>query len=125
MEYFDPSGSTYTYCPLQYGEIRLLVIKPAQTATEPVDCALWHRRMPTARGKLQYQALSYAWGITYPDGSHLTHCISCEGKTIRVTSNLNGILQKVRTNYAEMEESAVDMPIWIDAIRINQENMQE
>ena len=43
-----------------------------------------------------YNALSYAWGPTNANGSHLCHEIICDGARFHVTANLYQALQHIR-----------------------------
>jgi hypothetical protein len=158
----------YQYKPLREGEIRVLYIKPG-AFDDPVECALraglpkginespeWvgHDFKRLAEGPppfppgttledavvgVRYGALSYAWGTTYPDGSHLTHNIVCEGDALKITATLDAFLRRARTripstalyppplrplNYHIYDYPTV-YPIWIDAICINQSDLVE
>lgn len=98
---------------------------------------------------VRYEALSYAWGPSYADGSHLTDSIICDGRWLPVTANLLQALKRLRArNYRELFPEGVSdevlfgslaaledreikclespgMPLWIDAICINQRDNAE
>ncbi|KAK5119659.1 hypothetical protein LTR85_007488 [Meristemomyces frigidus] len=156
--------SPYTYEALCDNEIRVLDIASARSIDDPVECSIRTTRLhpasttvctqknallrkPRAKADARnYAAMSYAWGETSPDGSHLTDEIRCNGKTMRVTSNLHLALRRIRQ---KMDEVLIDKPpptddrspeehperqrrhhakhlsLWIDAICINQESLQE
>ena len=81
------------------------------------------------------RSLSYAWGQTFDDGSHLTDTIVCDGSRLKVTSSLKQALRRIRAHAsAELLRLQVARPrdefdgidaLWIDAICINQNNLQE
>ncbi len=58
-------------------------------------------------------AVSYEWG-----GTAREHEIFCEGKRLLVTSNLHNLLKELR-------RSGDETFFWIDAISINQEDVEE
>ncbi|KAK3722921.1 hypothetical protein LTR37_002066 [Vermiconidia calcicola] len=43
-----------------------------------------------------YVALSYCWGPTFSDGSHLTHTIVCDLCVLKVTANSHAALRQIR-----------------------------
>ncbi|KAK1808808.1 hypothetical protein LTR12_016831 [Friedmanniomyces endolithicus] len=96
--------------PLQPGEIRVLDIEPARDNNEIVHYRLHQLFLPGGLEFIReaaapwkhhpalepYITVSYAWGETRDDGSHLTHIIICNGLPLRVTANLCGALQALR-----------------------------
>lgn len=85
-----------------------------------------------------YLALSYAWGETQQDGSHLTHGLVCDGRWLPVTKHLWQGLQRIREfQYAwllalrglqKLEQTDIQydsMSLWLDAICINQSDREE
>lgn len=70
---------------------------------------------------LEYEALSYTWFIDGDFGSPVQgtmRTIICNGETYQVHQNLyNGLLQ--------LRELKRHLPIWIDAICINQNDIDE
>ncbi|KAK4890795.1 hypothetical protein LTR27_010496 [Elasticomyces elasticus] len=71
-----------------------------------------------------YITLSYAWGKTKEDDSHLTNTIRCDGALLRITSNLHGALSRIR-NMMHVEQRISIEPVWIDALCIDQDNVEE
>lgn len=81
-----------------------------------------------------YLTLSYAWGETNEDGSHLSECIDCNERSVFVTVTLLQALKRIRKRLQD-HEFDLDMPgdtemksrpgIWIDAISIDQQNQDE
>ncbi|KAG4428493.1 hypothetical protein IFR05_016021 [Cadophora sp. M221] len=129
-------GSTvghYQYRPLKPGETRILKLR---LPTSPKS-----KRAYVISGKIihvsvnslpKYEALSYAWGSEYANES-----ISIDGKSLVIRSNLAAALRQFRQDFAS---SAFSQPswhqhlprrmrnyrrIWIDAICINQADVDE
>ena len=111
---FDLEGQ-FQYQPLssQRNEIRLLRILPVRKFDGlncGIECNISHVSLDDLP---DYHALSYAWGEKLDLRS-----ISLEGHPFNVTANLYGALSRLQT-------SSMTGPIWIDAICINQDNLQE
>ncbi|KAL9624556.1 MAG: hypothetical protein Q9160_001220 [Pyrenula sp. 1 TL-2023] len=103
---------SYSRLDSSKGEIRLLTIQPSESLDDPVKCTL---RVETLKPDLDFDALSYAWGNlarTFP--------IELDGKQICVTRNLNVALPRLRFYYGDTPRC-----IWIDAVSINQNDVQE
>ena len=104
------------YTPLKLGQIRLLY-----PDTKLPDLARWVLKNadfqdPAGnRTSLQYDALSYCWGDS---SSPPTFPISCNGHTFRVHRNLHDALPILASRDSLL-------PIWIDAICINQNDEAE
>ncbi|KAI4597335.1 hypothetical protein KJ359_004441 [Pestalotiopsis sp. 9143b] len=90
--------------------IRLLTIEPAQDQDAPIVCRLDAFEFGE---KPKYEALSYMWGSENNQAS-----IVVNGFSISVRQNLLGALRYLRSQ-------ARDLPIWIDALCINQEDVTE
>ncbi|MCJ1471782.1 hypothetical protein MMC13_000423 [Lambiella insularis] len=115
-------GPIYTLPSLEYkkldprfNEIRLLRIvsesEPTGTIPQrPISCYLEHVSMDTL---LEYTALSYAWGESEPSAF-----LHINGQILRVSRNLELALQHLR-------KRAGIQPFWIDAISINQLDVEE
>ncbi|KAH7089264.1 heterokaryon incompatibility protein-domain-containing protein [Paraphoma chrysanthemicola] len=99
----------FVYTPLEAGEIRLLDIYLHSDGT--VKCYL--RKAPLLDVDGEYDALSYTWG----DLSR-THPITCNGRRLEVHHNLF-----VALPYLARRNSR--LPIWIDAVCINQADAAE
>ena len=91
----------------------VLALEPGNADT-PLSCKLEVVSGQNAR-QSEYEALSYAWGN---NDQPLKPYISCHGKCIKVTSNLESALHHIRS------EKKVTM-FWIDQICINQEDLEE
>ena len=127
--------------PLESGSIRLLHIEPASYPDAPISCSLQYVSLKA--DKPQYITLSYAWGETHSDGSHLTDWIRCDECILPVTAHLNTALKRIRQKLddgtftqhhtIDAERSAqsnssiprLRPSFWIDAICINQVDVQE
>jgi len=78
-----------------------------------VRCDLFEGWISQARDGFPYEVLSYTWGST-----EKTAQITVNGSPMRVTSSLYTALQ-----YLRLEDE--DRVMWIDAICIDQENLEE
>ncbi|KAF2123036.1 heterokaryon incompatibility protein-domain-containing protein [Lophiotrema nucula] len=99
------------YTPLDTGrnEIRLLDIQPA-SFDAPIRCDLWHAELTPG---LTFTALSYTWGDPI-----IRKTITINGASMEVTVNLFDALQHMRS----ADEART---FWIDAVCIDQENLEE
>ncbi|KAH7130729.1 heterokaryon incompatibility protein-domain-containing protein [Dendryphion nanum] len=96
---------------LSGSEIRLLLVHPGPLDS-PITTELVKRNIDDS---LDYDALSYVWG-NY--NHRQPHSITCNEKTFIITPNLMTALQHLRL------ESGI-RTIWVDAICINQANLDE
>ncbi|TRX93625.1 hypothetical protein FHL15_005597 [Xylaria flabelliformis] len=94
---------------LEASNIRVLSIQPGLEES-PLECQLEERNLES---DVIEEALSYVWGEPILDKA-----IDVDGKSFRVTANLYNILRSLRCQ---------DVPrkIWIDAICINQSDLDE
>ncbi|KAI0123480.1 heterokaryon incompatibility protein-domain-containing protein [Xylariales sp. AK1849] len=104
--------ATFRYQQLSEGIdcTRLLTIRPSENEHAPVVCELVNVEF---RDKPEYEALSYTWGDPSDESS-----IIINGCEFKVRQNLFDALRYLRTQ-------ARKLPIWIDALSINQEDMAE
>lgn len=102
----------YLYRPFEGPKsIRLVEISPLENDnTNKISCKLITTSLDS---KPPYLALSYVWG----DGTE-KEPIQCNGTTFHATSNLARALRQLRSRYR-------DHAFWIDAICINQNDLQE
>jgi hypothetical protein len=90
--------------------IRIVLVQPARSVTDPVRCLLKEVRLDDAKSKYKFEALSYVWGAetgTLP--------ILCHEKQLLVTENCLTALQQLRFCGISRERA-----LWIDAICIDQ-----
>ncbi|KAI1357522.1 heterokaryon incompatibility protein-domain-containing protein [Xylaria arbuscula] len=110
--------ATYRYEPLppvpQAGKAlsftRLMCLAPG-TGDQALECTLI--TIDIANSPLEYEALSYVWGAKEPQVP-----IKCDGFNIPMTLNLRHALLALR-------HPTLPRPLWVDAICINQEDMDE
>lgn len=98
--------------PTQLGrdEIRLLRVHPG-VSDDCIKCDLSIHNLADIQD--QYNALSYAWGST-----SLTEHVSCNDADLTITANLRAALWQYR-------ESGDSQLLWVDAVCINQNDLQE
>ncbi|KAM5354103.1 hypothetical protein ACJ41O_000753 [Fusarium nematophilum] len=90
-------------------EIRILTLERGSD-TDPITCAL----RGATRGEEEYHALSYEWG----DESEDDPSITVNSHHVQIRRNLYEALKSIR-NPSE------DLQLWVDAICINQANIEE
>jgi len=105
-----PEVQPYTYHALSDGEFRLLNLEPG-TFDSPISISLEHRILSESSNT--YEALSYAWGTSLE-----RKMIKCGDGKLYVTVNLFDALRRLRS-------IASTRVLWIDAICINQEDLDE
>lgn len=101
----------YVYTPLDRGvkrAIRTIRVLP-DTEHGYISC-----RLKDATTDAQYSALSYTWG----SDKDAQEAVLINGKPFKVRQNLFAFLRHARKHFA-------DKPLWIDAICINQEDIEE
>lgn len=118
-EYVPPNlcrAPAYPYRRLIDDDIRLLNILPGHGVLE---CSI--HQMPLAK-ELTFRALSYVWGAQYE-----VEEILLEGRPFKVTRRLHEVLQQLRDEQPgpSSEIGHQNDYIWIDAICLNQEDVDE
>jgi hypothetical protein len=118
MASFSSPAFRYPSLPKGFDSLRVLMLLPKETsqeakgATEDHDhivCELFPR---TFASKPVYECLSYTWG-TQPANKNIT----VNGQHFLVRENLFNALRQLRRGEAR--------PLWVDAICINQADIQE
>jgi hypothetical protein len=102
-------------------EIRVLVLKRTTSKNPAITCELHHTYLPAQpaitknRHTLRsYHALSYEWGSPDNGGNY----IAIDGVSVWVRQNLHDALKQLSADEDEL-------CIWVDALCINQENLEE
>ena len=98
-------------------QIRLVTLLPGE-GSDQIVCTLQHNTSPPPKNSrfkasIPYEALSYVWGPP-----EITRNILLNGKLFSVRDNLWAALSQLR--FADRERT-----LWIDALCINQEDVQE
>jgi len=106
----------FKYSPLQAPEsdIRLIAIRSRSNLADPPECIL--RTFVGTSSCPEYTAISYTWG-----DESLKKLMQLNGKTMQVTANLESALRYLRPG----DKEGYSLFLWIDALCINQENLQE
>lgn len=107
----QPEGEEHKplkYLPLSPGMIRLIRVNRELSPDGLIQCNLEHSTVDD-----EYRCLSYVWG---PPGGEKQ--ININGQIARVRSNLHDFLNIARAKYPFL-------PLWIDALCIDQENVIE
>lgn len=106
----------YRYRPLvQPRLIRILELHPAKAEDDIIRCDL---QVTCLDDPLEYNALSYAWGISNLSSDVYTRWLVCDGALLPVTTNLHDALRNLRRPNSSRF-------IWADAICIDQKNAME
>jgi hypothetical protein len=108
----DPNDIEYPGKPLLPGQIRLIRLLPGAW-TDPIQCELFEDVHDTTK----YEALSYVWG-----SQNVTTSIFLNRKEFPVTFNLEGALRNLREQFKDDKEAMI---FWIDALCINQKDIEE
>ncbi|KAF7882732.1 uncharacterized protein EAF02_006095 [Botrytis sinoallii] len=108
------SQSLYSSLSLESNTIRLLRILPNENEEADINCTLFvYPLHDSGRGTHRYEALSYVWG-----DANNSRSICVNGHSLTVRANLHFALSRLR-------DPILDRIIWIDAICINQEDLNE
>lgn len=112
----EVESASYKYSPLPSDHIRLLSFTSKAVALDDpgsISCSLESVAFQVPTSVPQFEALTYTWGSldeTYP--------IICNGKILRIHCNLYEALPYLASRSS-------DLPLWIDAICINQSDDTE
>ena len=107
---------------LDVHDIRVFKMDLDSSFSDAIRC---HFEVVSLSTPTSYLALSYAWGETKYDESHLTHTIYCDGVPMRVTENLFEALRHIRHVWqtdAGVTDGLFVSAVWVDAICIDQAN---
>lgn len=111
-----PKYEPYSYDRLSVEDasIRLLRMELTDEMQPRIACSIQHVRLDDPQ-RPNYTTLSYAWGESLPDGSHLTEILPCDGGYLRITKTLRQALISILQNHSD---GAIFL--WADAVCINQ-----
>jgi hypothetical protein len=102
----NPVEGSYVHRPLaSTTSTRLIQLEPSTIADDPIRFSLEETDL---RRSTSYEALSYTW-----DAEITNNTVFCHGQQMRITSNCEAVLCKLRAR------SGCRI-LWIDAICINQ-----
>lgn len=106
-----PRISHLAYCPVdsENGEIRLVELAPSQDE-DPFHFTIYTKRPDE---KIEYEALSYAWGA-----EKCVRRVLVDGVPLPITENLDRALRRLR--YPDCYRM-----LWIDTLCINQADVHE
>lgn len=129
-------ATAYQYSKLPPDSIRLLRLQPHRDPTAPIRCTIFDCPLLQTHDRVifsPYEALSYVWGstdnpqsiivrdcpISYDDDDESPATASAKkAGTLSVTRNLHEALVQLRDRF-------IDRVLWIDAICINQADLDE
>jgi hypothetical protein len=104
---------SFTYSPIDLeGPTSRLLQLHAGTESSKITCTLFDAWLDP-NIVIPYEALSYTWGDT-----RKTNAIEVNGRSLGITANLHVALQHLRLD----DEDRI---MWIDAVCINQDNVEE
>ncbi|KAI1381290.1 heterokaryon incompatibility protein-domain-containing protein [Hypoxylon crocopeplum] len=104
----------YTYSPLSSPtQTRVIVLKPSLDYSAPLHCTLEELDFGWSRTVVEYDALSYTWGLP-----NFTEKLIIGMQVLHITTNLRDALRRLR-NPVESRR------LWVDAVCINQGDNDE
>ncbi|KAK0508151.1 hypothetical protein JMJ35_009235 [Cladonia borealis] len=109
--------SFYAPLPTEHTDIRLLYITVPEN-----DAAIPKVTMASVPldSNPRYYALSYVWGLAWVDDG-----LEVNGTMTHCTASLNQVLRQYRSLIANIQGNDEDIPLWVDAICINQQDLKE
>jgi hypothetical protein len=113
------ADSAATHEPLEEGDdIRLLYLLPTSNSEDPIKCMIKRTAFKTSPG---YEALSYTWGLQQGDSGSLDVTNYNKSK-VTITRNLDSALRDLREGIKSNDGHRV---LWVDAVCIDQNNLEE
>lgn len=124
-DFRGPLSGNFSYEPLQSsGDFRLVrLVNDEHERARGIDFDLMTFNLDSTELP-SYITLSYSWGKTYADGSHLTHTAVCNGQALRVTTTVYQALSRIR-KIGGWQNFGSSIFLWIDGICINQQDVKE
>ncbi|KAI0423058.1 HET-domain-containing protein [Xylaria grammica] len=116
----NASPHSVIYSPLDHtrSEVRFIEIIPSSTDDQQVSCRLESAELSE---DTPYAALSYVWG-----DPTVTECVLVNGTNLPVTTNLASALRHFsKHGFPSNQETGNLQRLWVDAICINQKDIQE
>ncbi|KAF2993691.1 hypothetical protein E8E13_001942 [Curvularia kusanoi] len=108
----------YNYEPLAQGCIRLIRLLPGNNE-DPIQCEISPYTLKPGRVSGPFDALSYVWGDNQQPGTvHVHNTQQNTTRPLLITKNLHAAL-------AQLRDPEISKTLWIDAICINQADLQE
>lgn len=120
--------SDYENLPLGHNQIRLITVSasPSDRETGSINCRLEVASLNDETSTPEYYALSYTWGAPTEYGrlkamsNETNKSTTCQGRPLWITENLKAFLKRLQRN-----PWLSGRKFWIDAICINQQDMDE
>lgn len=108
-------GQSFYQVLVENDAIRLILLQPSSTEDAEIRCKVVHTRLSLYELNTidHYTALSYVWGSSTSTGT-----IWVDESQVAVTANLYSALRDLR-------DTTKMLPLWVDAICINQSNNEE
>ncbi|ETS80257.1 hypothetical protein PFICI_07786 [Pestalotiopsis fici W106-1] len=120
----DDSRTTFSYDDLDIAkdqkQVRLLKLLPSIDDADQIICTL---EVADWASELHYAAISYVWG-----DPTIKRAILINGQQFNVTENLHSALWHIRKNNMLQPEGSgqpESLPLWVDAVCINQDSIEE
>ncbi|KAK3941750.1 putative heterokaryon incompatibility protein [Diplogelasinospora grovesii] len=99
-------------------QIRLLVVKPG-VSDDAIQASFEHASLALSPQKrTNFHALSYCWGDSSEFTDILLEAAGADGESFRISRTVGKVIQRLRSKDTPMR-------IWIDAICINQNDLEE
>jgi hypothetical protein len=105
----------FTYTPLDRPRhVRLIHVEASDDFNAPLRISLVTASLDKPSF---YKTLSYTWGETFADGSHLSEVTFCQSRQLRINPNLYAFLRRFRSRIDDFGLSS-SIPLWFDGICI-------
>ncbi|KAK6827041.1 hypothetical protein RU639_004503 [Aspergillus parasiticus] len=113
------SSGLYKSLPLEPNATRMVRLLPDKEKNAEIECELFTYDLTEVEGgKHIYEALSYVWSGDQEGSAEQRKEMKLHGHTVAITANLHAALVNLRDHQLERV-------LWVDAICINQEDMDE
>ncbi|KJK60776.1 Heterokaryon incompatibility protein HET [Aspergillus parasiticus SU-1] len=113
------SSGLYKSLPLESNATRMVRLLPDKEKNAEIECELFTYDLTEVEGgKHLYEALSYVWSGDQVGSAEQRKEMKLHGHTVAITANLHAALVNLR-------DYQLERVLWVDAICINQEDMDE